>query len=285
MMKRLINNKLNDWKNNGAKKPLIINGARQIGKTYTMIEFARSEYDNYIYLNFEADSSLDSIFERDYNIPRIITEIEALYNKQIIEERTLIIFDEIQASKHALTTLKYFNESDLSYHVISAGSLLGVALNKNNISFPVGKVDIIDMYPLNFKEFLLALNETFLLSQIEESYIKNIPLSKALHEKALDLVSKFLVIGGMPEAVNNYVLNKDYDLVRVIQKGINESYSSDMSKYSTDLETIKTKAVYDSIPTQLAKENKKFQYNIIKSGARASQYEASLEWLDKSGII
>ncbi|CCV63614.1 similar to ATPase [Alteracholeplasma palmae J233] len=284
-MKRLIINKLNDWKNSGAKKPLIINGARQIGKTYTMIEFARNQYDNYIYLNFESDSSLDSIFERDYNISRIITELEALYGKQIIEERTLIIFDEIQASKHALTTLKYFNENNSSYHVISAGSLLGVALNKNKISFPVGKVDMIDMYPLNFKEFLLALNENQLLSQIEKSFITNTPLSKALHEKALDLVSQFLVVGGMPEAVSNYVLNKDYDLVRVIQKGINASYSSDMSKYSTDVETIKTKAVYDSIPSQLAKENKKFQYNMIKSGARASQYEASLEWLDKSGII
>ncbi len=283
-MKRLITEKLLDWKNNKDRKPLIVYGARQIGKTFSILEFAKENYDNLIMCNFENNEPLKEIFTKNLDAKRIILELEALYSQKI-SKNTLIFFDEIQACEQALTSLKYFNENAPEYNIICAGSLLGIAINRGHYSFPVGKVDMLNMYPMNFKEFLLATNNEALLTMIEDSYEKDTPLVKVLHNKAIDLYKTYLIVGGMPNAVMEYINKKDFDYVRVAQNNIFNAYVSDMSKYSTQNDTIKTMAVYDSIPSQLAKENKKFQYNLIKSGARATAYENSLVWLDKAGLV
>ncbi|RHW65262.1 DUF4143 domain-containing protein [Clostridium botulinum] len=282
-MKRKVMKWLIDWKNSSNRKPLILQGARQVGKTYSTLYFGKQYYDSVVYFNFENNSELIKIFERDLEPERIIRELSINSGKSIFKEKTLIFFDEIQACERALTSLKYFNENANEYHIIAAGNLLGVAVNRDQYSFPVGKVDLKTLYPLDFEEFLMAVNEEKLIELIKESFEKDIELS--MHNKAMDLYKTYLVVGGMPAAVKEYIDKKDFDFVLATQKSINDSYVADMAKYATPHETTRIMATFNSIPAQLAKENKKFQYKVIKSGARAHEYETPVEWLRASGVI
>lgn len=282
-MKRKIVDWLIKWKDNKNRKPLILQGARQVGKTYSVLTFGKEYYKNTVYLNFENNNDLKAIFERDLETERIVKELSIISAQSILKEDTLIFFDEIQACERALTSLKYFNENNNEYHIIAAGSLLGVAVNRQEYSFPVGKVDLKTMYPLDFEEFLMALGEEKIIALIKECFHEDKEFS--LHNKAMDLYKSYLVIGGMPAVIKEYLEQKDFDFVLANQKNINDSYIADMAKYATPQETTKIMAAFNSIPAQLAKENRKFQYKIIKSGARAYDYETPIEWLKASGVI
>lgn len=282
-MERKIFKKLTAWKNESNRMPLILNGARQVGKTYTALSFGKEYYKNTVYFNFEDSIELSGIFERDLNPERIIKELSVKSGQTILSEDTLIIFDEIQACERALTSLKYFHENAPEYHIIAAGSLLGVALNREKFSFPVGKVAIITLYPLDFEEFLWALGKKSLADLIRTAYEDNEPLT--LHETAMDLYRLYLVIGGMPRVIIEYIEKQDFNFVLAAQKTLNDAYIADMAKYASPSETTKVMAVFNSLAAQLAKENRKFQYKIIKSGARAYEYETSLDWLNASGVI
>lgn len=298
-MKRLIETALLDWKNRKNKMPLLVYGARQVGKTTTIVAFGKAHYTNTVTFNFESNAQLAAIFDKDLNPLRIISELEILSGKSIHKKNTLLFFDEIQACPNALTSLKYFCEQAHGYHVIAAGSLLGVVLNRKrtktkekngyaddagSVSFPVGKVEILTMYPMTFEEFLFSVNSA-LMDAIQKGYEKNIPLSEPLHEKALDFYRDYLYVGGMPKAVAEYADRCDEDYIRIRQNEILSLYSSDMAKYTTQSEQIKTAAIYDSIPSQLAKENKKFQYSMIGSHARATSYEIGMSWLKLAGLV
>jgi predicted AAA+ superfamily ATPase len=282
-MERKIAISLHTWKSSKGRKPLLLQGARQVGKTYSILTFGKSQYKNTAYFSFEDSSEYAAVFERDLNPMRIIKELSALSGITIMPDDTLIIFDEIQASEAALASLKYFAERAPEFHIIAAGSLLGVAIKRNKYSFPVGKVDMLSLYPMDFEEFLWAAGKKDVCSLIRESYDDFTPLS--IHDTAMDLYKTYLVVGGMPAAVSEYVDKQDYDFVAVAQKTLNNSYIADMAKYATAQETIRNKAVWDSVPAQLAKENHKFQYKVIKSGARANEYEMALEWLKSAGMI
>jgi predicted AAA+ superfamily ATPase len=282
-MERKVSNRLLAWKNNPKHMPLLIYGARQVGKTYTALTFGKTYYKNTVYFNMEDSGEITSIFERDLNPERIIRELTAKSGQTIFKEDTLIIFDEIQSCERALTSLKYFSEEAPEYHIITAGSLLGVALNREKYSFPVGKVDMLNMYPLDFEEFLWATGNKQLCELIQDSFEEFTPLS--LHETAMDLYKTYLVVGGMPRAVLEYVDTRDFDFVISAQKTLNDAYIADMAKYAAPQETTKIMAAWASVPAQLAKENHKFQYKVIKSGARAYEYETPLDWLKTAGII
>ena len=282
-MERKIENKILKWKNSSKRMPLIIKGARQIGKTYTALMIGKKYYKNTVYFNMEDSQELVSIFEKDFDIERIITELSIRSGESIFKNETLIIFDEIQAGERALLSLKYFCEKAPEYHIIAAGSLLGVALNREKYSFPVGKVDMITMYPMDFEEFLWALNQHDLADAIREHYQSNEMFS--LHDTAMMYYKTYLLVGGMPRAVLDYIETKDYNFVTASQKSLNDSYIADMAKYATPNETTRIMNAYNSIPAQLSKENKKFQYKVIKSGARAYEYETPIEWLNASGVI
>lgn len=282
-MQRKIYDDLLKWKNSNNRKPLILQGARQVGKTYIVNYFAGKEYVNSVYCNFEKDLGLHDFFN-DLTPSVIIEKISLYKRKEIFEGSTLIIFDEIQACPQAITSLKYFNEEANGYHIIALGSLLGVSVNRNKYSFPVGKVDFMTLYPLDFEEYLMAKNEDSLISMIKECYNSNRKLDIAFHEKALKYYKEYLFVGGMPEAVNEYNNNQNFELVRIIQKDILEAYQNDMGKYNKQTDIPKTKTVYKNISTQLAKENKKFQYKLVKQGGRSIEFENAIEWLCLSGI-
>ena len=282
-MERKMSNILLKWKDDDEKMPLIVYGARQVGKTFTILSFGKKYYKNVAYINFEDNNEISKIFEKDLEINRIIKELSVILGISIFEEDTLIFFDEIQACERALTSLKYFAESKFNYHVVAAGSLLGIAINRQKYSFPVGKVRMVTLYPLDFEEFLWALNQKDLANMIRESFIENKELS--LHNLANEYYRLYLAIGGMPRAVLEYKEKRDINFVEAILKDINNSYIADMAKYATPTETTKIMSVYNSISAQLAKDNKKFQYKLIKSGARAYEYETAINWLNASGII
>ena len=282
-MERKMSKVLLEWKKDDNRMPLIIHGARQVGKTYTILSFGKQYYKNVAYINFEDNIEMAKIFEQDLEIDRIVKELSVKLGISILEEDTLIFFDEIQACERALTSLKYFSESNSKYHVISAGSLLGIAINRQNYSFPVGKVKMLTLYPLDFEEFLWSLGKKDLADMIRESFAENKELS--LHNLANEYYRLYLAIGGMPRAILEYKEKKDMDFVTSILKDINNSYIADMAKYATPTETTKIISVYNIISAQLAKENKKFQYKLIKSGARAYEYETAINWLNASGII
>lgn len=282
-MERKISKKLLEWKNNNNKLPLILYGARQVGKTYNILSFGKENYKNIAYINFEDNIELTKIFEQDFNIERIIKELSVKLGISIFEEDTLIFFDEIQTCERALTSLKYFAESNTNYHVIAAASLLGIAINRQKYSFPVGKVKMLTLYPLDFEEFLWALNKKDLADMIRESFLSDKEFS--LHSLATEYYRLYLAIGGMPRTILEYKEKQDMNFVAAALKDINNSYIADMAKYATPAETVKIMAIYNIIPAQLAKENKKFQYKLIKSGARAYEYETAINWLNSSGII
>ncbi|MDP3488108.1 MAG: DUF4143 domain-containing protein [Bacillota bacterium] len=282
-MERKIEKKLLQWMDSPRRIPLLIHGARQVGKTHTALTFGKTHYKNVAYFNMEDSSETSAIFERDLKPERIIRELSAKSGHTILQGDTLIIFDEIQANERALHSLKYFCEDAPGYHIVATGSLLGVALNREKYSFPVGKVDITTLHPLDFEEFLWALGKRDLCDLIQEAYAGFTPLS--LHATAIDLYKTYLVVGGMPRAVSEYVATNDFDFVVAAQKNLNDAYIADMAKYASSQETTKIMAAWASVPAQLAKENRKFQYKVIKSGARANEYETPLDWLRAAGVI
>ncbi|MDR0752038.1 MAG: AAA family ATPase [Christensenellaceae bacterium] len=283
-MKRTIEERLFAWKNKKDRMPLIVFGARQVGKTYTIFHFGKSNFKDVVVLTFEGNTVLQKIFDLNLDPVRIIHELESFSLKKI-DRDTLVFFDEVQACKNALTSLKYFYEQMPEQPIIAAGSLLGVALTRGEFSFPVGKVDRLTMYPLAFDEFLNALGEDALLNVITDCFKANTKMHENLHERALLLYQEYLIVGGMPKVVDEYINKRDFDFVRVIQQNIILGYLDDMSKYSTPAKANKTRAVYNSIPYQLARENKKFIYQLVNSSARAVAYEEGILWLNDGGLI
>lgn len=282
-MKRKIYQKLLEWKNSSQRKPLVLMGARQVGKTYLVNLFGKNEYQSVVYCLLEGNEILQNCFDiLDSNI--IIDKISAVTKKKIIKNETLIILDEIQSCPKALTSLKIFCEQNNDYHIIALGSLFGLATHRDNYSYPVGKVDMMEMFPLDFEEFLMANNENDLLNKIQNSYYENISLDTTYHNIALDYYKKYLFVGGMPEVVKIYIDENNLELVNIKQQEIIKQYLSDMNKYNSEAEKGKTQLVYNNISRQLAKQNKKFKYSLIKSSARARDYEEAIEWIELAGI-
>ena len=284
-MYRKIISYLEEWKSSQHRKSLILQGARQVGKTYSILEFGRTHYENVAYFNFETDPKLNETFAENISPDYLIPILSHIAGVSIVREKTLIVFDEVQLCERALTSLKYFCEEAPGYHIIVAGSLLGVAVNRANFSFPVGKVDMKTLYPMDMEEFMLALGENDLVARIKESFASDTPLPAALHDAAMQLYRQYLVIGGMPECVRQFVDTKNYILVRHTQDTILASYLNDMSKYNNLNEIKKTRLAYDNITVQLSKKNTRFQYKLIKKGGRASEFENAIEWLCLSGIV
>jgi len=284
-MYRKISIYLKTWKNNPYRKPLILQGARQVGKTYSILAFGREEYENVAYFNFETNPNLSKTFDESIEPSYLIPLLSHISGQSIIKEKTLIVFDEVQLCERALTSLKYFCENAPDYHIIAAGSLLGVAVNRGKFSFPVGKVDMKTLHPMDMEEFLLACGEETLVAQTKECFEKNAPMPNELHTAALSYYRQYLVVGGMPECVEKYLATRDMILVRHTQAMILESYLKDMSKYNTQNEIKKTALVYDNITVQLSKKNTRFQYKLIKTGARAAEFENAIEWLTLSEIV
>lgn len=272
---------LKEWKEKTKRKPLIVRGARQVGKTWLIKEFGKMAYEQTAYINFESSKALQSLFSSDFDISRIIVALQIETGLQIHPENTLLIFDEIQEAEGGLTSLKYFHENAPEYHVIAAGSLLGVALHSTK-SFPVGKVDFIDLYPLNFAEFLLALNQKQLLDLLKS---KNWKLIRTFKEKYIQLLRQYYYIGGMPEVVSAFVQENDFTEVRNIQKQILTAYEQDFSKHAPNEIVPRLRMLWNSIPAQLSKENKKFIFGLVRKGARAKDYELALSWLVDCGLI
>ena len=258
-------------------------GARQVGKTYLVNLFGKNEYQSVVYCLLEGNEILQNCFDiLDSNI--IIDKISAVTKKKIIKNETLIILDEIQSCPKALTSLKIFCEQNNDYHIIALGSLLGLATHRDNYSYPVGKIDMMEMFPLDFEEFLMANNENDLLNKIQNSYYENISLDTTYHNIALDYYKKYLFVGGMPEVVKIYIDENNLELVNIKQQEIIKQYLSDMNKYNSEAEKGKIQLVYNNISRQLAKQNKKFKYSLIKSSARARDYEEAIEWIELAGI-
>ncbi len=272
---------LEEWKNSKDRMPLIIRGARQVGKTWIMKEFGKTNYKKVAYVNFDGNSRMSRLFEGDFDIDRILQGLKIETKVNIDEKDTLLIFDEIQEVPKALTSLKYFCENARQFHIIAAGSLLGVALHEGT-SFPVGKVDFIDLYPLNFQEFLLAMGEQKLVTILNE---KNWDLITIFKDKLISYLREYYFIGGMPAAINKYLETKDYRQVRKVQLKLLQAYEEDFSKHAPNEIVPRLKMLWNNIPAQLAKENKKFIYGLIKEGARAKEYELALSWLIDCGLI
>lgn len=280
-MRRTALNFLQKWKQKKTRKPLIIRGARQVGKTWLMKEFAKTEYENFAYINFEDNQQLKTLFLNDFDIPRILLAIQIATGIKPEPNKTLIIFDEIQEAERALTSLKYFRENAPEYHVVAAGSLLGIALHENT-SFPVGKVEFLDLYPLSFAEFLEALGEHDLNNLIKtEQWV----MINTFKTKYIELLKQYYYVGGMPEVVSNYAINQDFNEVREIQQQILNSYEQDFSKHAPTDVVPRIRMVWNSVPAQLSKENRKFIYGLIKQGARAKEFELALAWLMDCGLI
>lgn len=274
--------KLITWKNDSDRKPLILKGARQVGKTYILKEFGKNNYDNVAYFNFDHDDGLSGLFSSTKDPKRIIEQLSLVAGKKINPGTTLIIFDEIQECPDALNSLKYFCEEAGEYHVACAGSLLGIRLSKT--SFPVGKVDFLNLYPMTFSEFLIADNSLNLVEVMRQTReIKEIP--NIFEIQLIEKLKIFYIIGGMPEVVHSWVNDKDIEKVNKIQKNILDSYESDFSKHVDASDANKISLIWNGIPSQLARENKKFVYQVIKEGARAREYESALNWLNDADLI
>lgn len=284
-MYRKIMSFLEAWRESSHRKPLILQGARQVGKTYSILEFGRTHYENVAYFNFETHPKLNETFEENISPDYLIPILSHIAGQTIVKEKTLIVFDEVQLCERALTSLKYFCESAPDYHIIAAGSLLGVAVNRAKFSFPVGKVDMKTLYPMDMEEFMIACGENDLVEQIKKCFAEDKPLPSALHDTAMQLYRQYLIVGGMPECVLQFVETKDYILVRHTQDTILASYLNDMSKYNNLNEIKKTRLAYDNITVQLSKKNTRFQYKLLKKGGRASEFENAIEWLCLSGIV
>lgn len=279
-MERTAISELYEWKSRSDRKPLIVRGARQVGKTWLILDFAKKAYGQYVYVNFEEESLLSHVFEGDFDIDRIITAI-SLRKQQDIDRDTLLIFDEIQAAPRGVTALKYFCEKARDYHVIAAGSLLGIAMHQSD-SFPVGKVDFVDLSPLDFHEFLLAMGEERIAGLLAKRDWQTVAMVK---DRLTALLKTYYYVGGMPEAVDSYRRRKDFAEVRRIQNNILDTYNNDFSKHAPINEVPRIRMVWNSIAGQLAKENRKFIYGMLREGARAKDFEVAIEWLRDAGLI
>ena len=269
------------WKNKSTRKPLIVRGARQVGKTWLLKEFGRTQYRQYIYVNFENAMILQDMFLKDFDINRIIQTLQIYAQTQITPEDTLIIFDEVQAAERGLTSLKYFCEDAPQYHIVAAGSLLGMGLH-SQVSFPVGKVNFLDLRPLSFSEFLRAMNQEQLVDVLLKGDWETISI---FHQRLVENLKTYLYVGGMPEVVETYLHTNDFSEVRQVQREILNAYEADFSKHAP-LEIVpRIQMVWRSIPSQLAKENKKFVYGILREGARAKDFELAIEWLCNCGLF
>lgn len=280
-MERLIMSNLIAWKNKTDRKPLILLGARQVGKTYILKEFGRREFENVAYINCDNNTLVADLFTPDYNIGRIILTIGAITGVNILPGKTLIIIDEIQEVKRGLSSLKYFCENAPEYHVTVAGSLLGLTLHQGE-SFPVGKVNTLRMYPMTFDEFLLACGRTQMTELLKSG---KWDVVKSLKSLFVQYLREYYLVGGMPEAVSKFVTTNDANAVREIQNEILDAYDKDISKHAPIEQTMRINQVWRSIPSQLAKENKKFIYGVIKKGARAKEYELAIQWLVDAGLV
>lgn len=274
-------NDLKQWKLSKKRKPLIFLGARQVGKTYLLQEFGRTEYKQLAYINFEHPDAPKNLFEMDFDADRIVTILNAYCNIKITAEDTLIVFDEVQVAPKGVTALKYFYEEAPEYHIIAAGSLLGVNIHHGE-SFPVGKVDFMKLFPMSFYEFLLAMDETGIVELLDNNDLESLTFFK---QKLINYLRYYLFIGGMPEAVDDFSGNRDWQSVRHIQNQIIAAYRNDFSKYAPMEILPRINMVWDSIPAQLSKENKKFVYGVIREGARAKDFELAIQWLSDAGLL
>jgi predicted AAA+ superfamily ATPase len=285
-MKRKITESLLRWKSKPSDRmPLLVYGARQVGKTHIIREFGERHYKNVAYFNFETNQTVASYFSDNIEPKHILRFLETESKERIIPGETVIIFDEIQSCPRALTSLKYFNEQTPEHHIIGAGSLLGVAINREKYSFPVGNVDSVTLFPLDFEEYLWALGEEMLCAEIKRAFADNEALPAALHEKSLDYYRQYLITGGMPRAVLEFVETGSLLTVPDVQNKIINDYIADMAKYATNTQSVKIRAAYNSIPIQLAKENKKFQYKLAQRGGTATIFGEAIEWLDFAGVV
>ena len=281
-MQRFIMEKLVKWKNDKNRKPLILKGARQVGKTYILKEFAKNEYLDLAYFNFDHDESLSSLFKNSKDPKRIIEQLILVHGKKIVPGETLIFFDEIQECSDALNSLKYFYEEANEYHIVCAGSLLGIRLS--HTSFPVGKVDFLNMYPMTFSEFLIADGKANLV-EFMKSITKVEKIPDVFRIELEEKLKTYFIIGGMPEVVKSWTEEKDIERVNYLEQNILNSYETDFSKHTTNNEANKISIIWNNIPKELAKENKKFVYKALKEGARAREYEGALNWLNDANLI
>lgn len=280
-MVRFAMESLIKWKNSKYRKPLIIEGARQVGKTWLMMEFGRQYYDDVIYINFEANAQMSELFAADLNTDRLLMGLELYAGRRIDPERALIIFDEVQEVPKALSGLKYFYENAPQYHILCAGSLLGVALHEGT-SFPVGKVDFLRLFPMSFKEFLMGVGSERFAQLLEK---QDNQLIASFGQTYIDALKQYFFVGGMPEAVQCFSENKDFNEVRKIQQRILAAYEQDFSKHAPNDMVPKIRMLWNSVPSQLAKENKKFVYGLVREGARAKDYETAILWLTDCGLV
>ena len=280
-MYRIAMEKLLKWKQSRYRKPLIIEGARQVGKTWLMKEFGRQSYADIVYINFDSNSRMAELFASDLDTERLIIGLELYAGHKIDPDNSLLIFDEVQEVPRALASLKYFCENASQYHIICAGSLLGIALHQGT-SFPVGKVDFLKLYPLSFKEFLMATGKERFAELLDK---QDFQMIKAFKQTYIDALKHYYFVGGMPEAVQIFAENKDFNEVRNIQKRILAAYEQDFSKHAPNEIVPRLRMLWNSIPSQLAKENKKFIYGLIREGARAKDYETALMWLSDCGLV
>jgi len=273
--------KLLEWKNSEGRKPLILLGARQVGKTWLMKEFGRNEYKNVVYVNCDTEPLTRELFQRDYDIRRLLLGFQAISGETINEHTTLIILDEIQEAPRGLHSLKYFYENAPGYHVIAAGSLLGITLAQQE-SFPVGKVDVLKIYPMDFEEFMQAMAQPSLCEILSGD---DYTLTGAFSGKLIELLNQYYFVGGMPEVVKSFADAGDLNTVRRLQSAIIDAYRKDISKHTSKIESVRIGQVLSSLPSQLAKENKKFVYGLAKKGGRAAEFELAVQWLVEAGLV
>ena len=286
-VKRKVETLLLNWKKrpDEERKPLLLNGARQVGKTYILRKFGEEQFSNVVYVNLEANLTAASFFGENISPERLIRYLESASGEKIVPGKSLLIFDEIQSCERALTSLKYFCEEAPQYHVAAAGSLLGVAVNRQQYSFPVGKVETATLFPLDFEEFLWARGKSSFAKDIQAAYSAMEPLPDGLHQQAVDLYREYLIVGGMPACVKTFLQEKSFLDVRLVQGQIVDNYVADMAKYASASESVKIRACYQSIPAQLAKENRKFQYKVVQKGGSSAVFGASIEWLNLAGVV
>ncbi|MCL2500739.1 MAG: ATP-binding protein [Defluviitaleaceae bacterium] len=285
ILKRLITNKLIAWKNKSRRMPLLLHGARQVGKTHIIRDFGSTHYANTAYVNLETDPIAGTWFDGNIDPKRIVMLLEAHIKARVVPEDTLIIFDEIQSCERALTSLKYFNENAPQYHIIAAGSLLGVAIKREKHSFPVGNVDSMTLHPFTFEEFLWAQGEDILAGEIKAGFESCTPLHPSLHKRASDLYKIYLIVGGMPASILEHTNTGSLVTVPGVQNRIINDYIADMAKYATESEAVKIRGAYNSIPAQLAKENRKFQYKIIQKGGSSTLFGEAIDWLETARVV
>jgi predicted AAA+ superfamily ATPase len=283
-MYREIINDLKKWKDKARRKPLILTGVRQCGKTYIVKEFAEECFESFVYINFEATRTVSAIFDYDFDVKRIITEIERLQKTKIVPGKTLVFFDEIQECPRAITALKYFCEDMKELHLVCAGSLLGVALKSKQISFPVGKVNRMQLYPMSFKEFIIANGREDLIASLEK-WSTDRPVPELYDVPLKALLKEYYIVGGMPEAVKTWIETHDTKEVEEVQNEILDDYADDFSKHAPVEEVPKIRWIWDSVPVQLAKENNKFVFSHVKEGKRSAELEDAMEWLTNAGLI